>query len=223
MFGGFNGFGNNSANNTTDSLLAASMINGNNGRNDLAMGEEFLTRDIFGTNQNISATANNTQQQVMSTGGQTQRDVLESRYTTQLGLQQLQNNMQECCCSTKQQVMQNNYDNAIGQANLTREILLGQASNQKDYLLGNQGIQSKLAECCCDIKTAINADGEATRDLIQQHYISELSDKLNVARSQISNYEQSQYLLNSIGRYNVVSVPPMSYGFGYPYGVSTVV
>src|SRR5699024_7462529 len=35
---------------------------------------EFIKRDIFNTNQNVSAT-----------GCQTQRDILESRYTTELG------------------------------------------------------------------------------------------------------------------------------------------
>jgi phenylalanine-4-hydroxylase len=134
--------------------------------------------------------------------------------------------MQECCCSTKQQVMQNNYDNAIGQANITKDMLLGQANNQKDILLGNKDIQAQLAQCCCDIKTTVKDENAMTRDLIQQNYISELSDKLNVARSQISNFEQSQYLLNTIGRYNVVSVPP--YGSYNPYfgnqyyGVSSI-
>ena len=43
------------------------------------LSDEFVKRDIFNTNQNVSNTA-----------CQTQRDVLESRYTTQLGLQQMQ-------------------------------------------------------------------------------------------------------------------------------------
>ena len=47
--------------------------------------EEFIKRDIFNTNQNVSTTA-----------CQTQRDVLESRYTNQLGLQNLEAQMAEC-------------------------------------------------------------------------------------------------------------------------------
>lgn len=54
--------------------------------NDSLLGEEFIKRDIFNTNQNVS-----------NTGCQTQRDVLESRYATQLGLTNLGANMQECC------------------------------------------------------------------------------------------------------------------------------
>lgn len=54
--------------------------------NDSLLGEEFIKRDIFNTNQNVS-----------NTGCQTQRDVLESRYATQLGLSQLGAQTQNCC------------------------------------------------------------------------------------------------------------------------------
>nr|DAG78625.1 MAG TPA: hypothetical protein [Caudoviricetes sp.] len=70
IFGGGSWFGGNNRTIANDSLL----------------GEEFIKRDIFNTNQNVS-----------NTGCQTQRDVLESRYATQLGLTNLGANMQNCC------------------------------------------------------------------------------------------------------------------------------
>ena len=96
--------------------------------------EEFIKRDIFNTNQNVSTTA-----------CQTQRDVLENRYTNQL-----------CCCETQKEVLQSRYDAAL------------QA----------QTIQAQLASCCCDLKTAIHAEGEATRGLIQGNMIQDLRDRL---------------------------------------------
>lgn len=96
--------------------------------------EEFIKRDIFNTNQNVSNTA-----------CQTQRDVLENRYTNQL-----------CCCETQKEILQSRYDAAL------------QA----------QTIQAQLASCCCDLKTAIHAEGEATRGLIQGNTIQDLRDKL---------------------------------------------
>lgn len=44
----------------------------------------------------------------------------------------------------------------------------------------NEGraIQTQMAECCCDIKTAVHAEGEATRALIQQNEIQTLRDKV---------------------------------------------
>lgn len=50
-----------------------------------------------------------------------------------------------------------------------------------------------------DIKSTIIQENTATRELINQHYINELADKLAVARSSINNYEQSQYLLQAMG------------------------
>lgn len=75
---------------------------GNRNGQDTLLSDEFIKRDIFNTNQNVS-----------TTGCQTQRDVLESRYTTQLGLSQLGADMQNCCCNTQKEILQNRYDNAL--------------------------------------------------------------------------------------------------------------
>lgn len=86
-------------------LIVAGMFNGNgfgfgnrgNLANDTLLGEEFIKRDIFNTNQNVSNTASATQNEMLRSTCQTQRDVLESRYNTQLGLQQLGSQAQNCC------------------------------------------------------------------------------------------------------------------------------
>lgn len=70
-----NGFGNNNA--TQDELMSS----------------EFIKRDLFNMNQNVS-----------NTGCQTQRDILESRYTTELGLKDNQYTAQSCCCETNRNI-----------------------------------------------------------------------------------------------------------------------
>lgn len=102
-------------------LIIAGLFSGNgfgwgnrgNGNiaNDSLLGEEFIKRDIFNTNQNVS-----------NTGCQTQRDVLESRYATQLGLTNLGANMQNCCCETQKEILQNRYDNALQTNTLQAQI-----------------------------------------------------------------------------------------------------
>lgn len=64
--------------------------------------DEFIKRDLFNINQNVSGTA-----------CQTQRDVLENRYDTQLGLQNLGAQMAECCCNTQKEIIQSRYDAAL--------------------------------------------------------------------------------------------------------------
>ena len=65
---------------------------------------EFLKRDIFNTNANVSAQ-----------GCATQKEVIESRYTNQLGLQNLGSQMSQSCCDLKSEGFKNTCDvlNAI--------------------------------------------------------------------------------------------------------------
>lgn len=87
-------------------FLFAFMGNGWNGYNrggeSPLLSDEFIKRDIFNTNQNVSNTA-----------CQTQRDVLESRYTTQLGFASLQASQQNCCCETNRNIDSVRYDNLL--------------------------------------------------------------------------------------------------------------
>lgn len=176
MFNGFGGFGNNG---TVGTLIGE---------------DEFIKRDIFNTNQNVSTTSAATQRDVLTSSCQTQRDVLENRYNTQLGFANAQAQNQACCCETQKEILQSRYDNSLGQCNI-----------QKDILLGNQNIQSKLDNCCCDLKTTIHAEGEATRALIQSNTIQDLRDKINErdrelqsAQFQISQVAQTNTITNTL-------------------------
>lgn len=130
------------------------------------LSDEFVKRDIFNTNQNVSNTA-----------CQTQRDVLESRYTTQLGLQQM---------------------------------------------------QAQMAQCCCDIKETILADGQATRQLMQDNTIQNLRDKLadrdrdlQLSNFQISQVSQTKNIVDAVRPFPtpayITASPYVSYN-GYAYG-----
>lgn len=41
------------------------------------------------------------------------------------------------------------------------------------------GLSAQMASCCCDLKTAIHAEGEATRNMIQQNKIESLQAQVN--------------------------------------------
>lgn len=142
------------------------------GVQDNFISDEFVKRDIFNTNQNVSNTA-----------CQTQRDVLENRYTNQLGLQQLQASQQNCCCETQKEILQSRYDAA----------------------LMVQNMQAQMAQCCCDIKESILADGNATRQLMQENTIQALRDKLadrdrdlQDAYSQIARVSQTRTIIDAV-------------------------
>lgn len=133
-----------------------------------------------------------------------QRDVLENRYNTQLGLAGIDKSImenrfaaQQCCCTTQKEIMQNRYDAAL------------QA----------QAMQAQQAQCCCDVKTAIHAEGEATRALINANTMQELRDNLQAAQLQLGTLSQTNTLLSAINKTPVPAYLTCSpYQSGYnPY------
>lgn len=82
-------------------------------------------------------------------------------------------------------------DNAICQ--------LGYKGLEQTAALSNQ-----MASCCCDLKTAIHAEGEATRNMIQQN-------KIEALQSQISALQLNQALCG------IPRTSPYGYGiYAYP-------
>lgn len=78
-----------------------------------------------------------------------------------------------------------------GFAGINQNVNAGFANNA---LALNQGfnsvngnissLASQMASCCCDIKTTLHQEGEATRSLIQQNEIQSLRDKLQDAKNE---------------------------------------
>lgn len=200
-------------------LIVAGMFNGNgfgfgnNVANDSLLNEEFIKRDIFNTNQNVSNTACQTQRDVLDTKYGLGSEIQTNRYN--LGTEIMQNrfNCSQNACTTQKEVMQNRYDNAIGQANL-----------QKDILLGNKDIQAQMAQCCCDLKTAMHAEGEATRALITENTIQDLRDRLAVANSAITSQSIANDVIGAVRPYPQPAYITCSpYQSAYGYGVSSII
>ena len=133
-------------------------------------------------------------------------------------------------------------DSSYANANLINNVRF---DTMQGFNSVNQGINSlgyQMQQCCCEnlrandslkyenaqntcaIVNAIHADGEATRALMQANTVQELRDKLQERDNTISNFMQSQGLLNALGRY--VTNPPCyqgynGYGYGYGCGCNT--
>lgn len=119
---------------------------GNNGnlQNDELMNQEFIKRDLFNTNQNVS-----------SQGFQNSRDILESRYTTQLGLQNLGQQNQECCCATQRAIDGVNTQSFKNTCDITTAIHSeGEATRALINANTMQELRDKLADRDRDLLTA---------------------------------------------------------------------
>lgn len=90
-------------------------------------------------------------------------------------------------------------DNAIrslaqGQCSITDTIL----SNKYDNAVLIKDISNQMSNSVASLGNLIAEQGNQTRALIQNNYISELSDKLATTRDELSNQRQSSVLLNAI-------------------------
>lgn len=95
------------------------------------------------------------------------------------GVSQVERDVLTSSCATQKEVLENRYANALQFANAA----------------------AQQAQCCCELKTSIHSEGEATRALIQQNYINMLNTELSDAKTTLSNAAQSQYILGSIGKF----------------------
>jgi len=106
--------------------------------------------------------------------------------------QQAMNNQNDCCCSTKMLIQdnsaainaglaQNRYDAALNTSNLNAGI----SQNRYEAALSNANLNAGLAQNRYDaamntsaIVQAIQQDGEATRQMMQQNKIEALQQKV---------------------------------------------
>lgn len=114
-----------------------------------------------------------------------QRAVLENRYANQLGL-----------AGVERSIMENRFANQQGDCNIQRDILESRYTTQ----LGFQQAQAQSQQCCCDLQTAIHAEGEATRALINANTMQELRDNLQAAQLQLGTLSQTNTLLAAIDK-----------------------
>ena len=174
-------------------LIVAGMFNGNgfgfgnNVANDSLLNEEFIKRDIFNTNQNVSNTACQTQRDVLDTKYGLGSEIQTNRYN--LGTEIMQNrfNCSQNACTTQKEILQNRYDTSLGLAGI-----------DKDILLGNQNLQAQLSSCCCTLENAIHKEGEATRNLMQQDKIDQLRDQVYSTNLALNNANLANQIINSV-------------------------
>lgn len=192
---------------------------GDQGVQDNFISNEFIKRDIFNTNQNVSNTA-----------CQTQRDVIDNKYTTQLGFSSLGQQMSDCCCSVQKETIENRYTTQLGLQNLGQQMSACCCETNRNI----DAVRADAYKNTCEITNAIHAEGEATRALINAQAVQDLRDKLAdrdrdlmSANLALQNNAQTRTLIDSLQptpkpAYNVPS-PYVSYGqYGYGCGCGNI-
>ena len=188
---------------------------GNRGVENALLGEdEFIKRDIFSTNQNVSNTAFEAQKDILTSSAQTQRDILENRFNTQLGFANANAQSQNCCCETQKEIIQSRYDTALGNQGI-------QAQMANDALRA----QMQLSDCCCRLEAQGLANTQKILDKMCENEINNLRTDLQSAQLQISQLSQTSNIVNALQPKTPIPAyitcspyQSMSYPYGYGYG-----
>lgn len=144
---------------------------GNGALTEEYIANQFTQRDIFGV-----------QTAMLESNNALTRDVLENRYTCS-----------QNACNTQKEILQNRFDTA----------------------LGNQNLQAQVQNCCCTLENAVHAEGEATRNMIQQDKIDQLREQVNTSNLALFG----QNIVNQILPRSVPAYPscspyvPANYGY----------
>lgn len=119
---------------------------------------------------------------------QNQNGLMRDNFGLQRDILENRYDAQKCCCDTQKDILESRYTTQ----------------------LGFQAQQAQQAQCCCDIKTAIHAEAEATRALINQNTMQELRDNLQAAQLQLGNLSQTQTLINALRPCPIPAYPSCS-------------
>lgn len=162
-------------------ILFAFWGNGFNRNNNLEtdIDTRFLERDTFSVNQNVSTTGAGINENICSTKYDLGTQILENRF-----------NCSQNACNTQKEVLESRYTTQ----------------------LGFQNMQANLSDCCCDLKTAIHAEGEATRSMIQNDKIEQLRDQVFASNLALNNTNLANTVINAVRPF-----PSPSYVVSSPY------
>ena len=141
MGGGFGGFGGNNGVNA----LNADMQRGFDTQNLNAQTSAILGAVNNGTAQSVAAT-NQTFHDSLMANQNLYNEIARDISNVQLGQANILANQNECCCSTKQLIMQNNYDAAMRDA-ATNANFTAQIQSVKDMIAQNkiEALQAQIS------------------------------------------------------------------------------
>lgn len=142
---------------------------GNNGNNVATtdfVSSEFTQRDIAGVNQNVSTTSAATNQNISDTKYDLGMATLENRYSAQLAAANSNNLMQQCCCQTQRDILENRYDNALQTQTLSSQLATEACDTRANSTANTQKILDKLCAMEVDgLRSQLAASESQVREL----------------------------------------------------------
>lgn len=106
--------------------------------------------------------------------------------------------LQNCCCQTQQNIIKMGYENQLGQKDIVNQMQTGfsQTNSGLERAASNLGFQ--MSQIACDLKTNANANTQRIVDVLNNHWQSDLQQRYNDARLELSQQKQNATLIAAL-------------------------
>lgn len=114
------------------------------------------------------------------------------------GIAALRAAMDNCCCSNKMETMKMGYENQIGNLHQTNTIQAGFANTNGILARGFADIGYAAQAQTCELKTNQNENTQRIIDTMNNHWASDLQQRYNDARLELSQLRQNETIINAL-------------------------
>ena len=115
--------------------------------------------------------------------------------------------IQNCCCQTQQNIIRMGYENQLGQKDIVNGMQQGFSYTNTGMERGFSNVGFQMSQMACDLKTNANANTQRIVDVLNQHWNSDLQQRYNDARLELSQQRQNAALIAALGTKTTTATP----------------
>ena len=106
--------------------------------------------------------------------------------------------LKDCCCQTQQNIIKMGYENQLGQKDIQNAMQQGFAYTNTGIERAASNIGNLIQSVACDIKTSGKDNTQRIIDTMNNHWQTDLQQRYNDARLELSQVRQNQYLISQL-------------------------
>lgn len=115
-----------------------------------------------------------------------------------LGDANLTSALQNCCCQTQQNIIKMGYENQLGQKDIVNQMQTGFSYTNTGLERAASNLGFQMSQMACDLKTNANANTQRIVDVLNNHWQSDLQQRYNDARLELSQKRQNETLIAAL-------------------------
>lgn len=116
-----------------------------------------------------------------------------------LGDMNLIQQLKDCCCQTQQNIIKMGYDNQLGQKDIVNGMQQGFSYTNTGIERASANLGFQISQMACDLKTNANDNTQRIIDTMNAHWQSDLQQRYNDARLELSQQRQNATLIAALG------------------------